>query len=231
MYMTKYFFIRHGQLVEPYINHLTMDYEILADLSTSTLNPSININAHELFIKQTTGIDLSGVQTIYYNDSNFQSKRSYESAILIKDILSKQSGRTILLKGLPELREARFDVRQLLSKDEFKRGGMPAIRTALYAGQIHGTEHTESIADISVRIKKIVDIINNQPNSDMLFVTHDFFMRVIEVYITREERLNQVTVNDLEQTGLNYYFGGFYTDQKMHKFTRCGKEMMKKNKQ
>lgn len=225
--MPKYFFIRHGQLVEPYLNHLTMDYRMLADLSTSILNPGINSNARDLLSRQTAGIDFSRVRIIYYNNSGFQSVRSKESAELIQEVLQQKDRHEISLVGLPELREVRFDVRRLLSEDKFKKVGMPAIRTALYAEQINGTEHTESIMDISMRIKKIADIVDNHSSSDILFVTHDFFMRVIEIYITRRERLNRMTINDLEQTGLNYYFGGFYTDQKMRQFIRWGKEVLK----
>ena len=221
----KYFFIRHGQLVPPYLNHLTMDYDTLADLSTSTLNPDINENAVELFVRQTTGVDFSDVQTVYYNNSGSQSRRSDESAKLIQKMFQDKYQHVISLIGLPELREVRFDVRKLLSANEFKRMGMPAVRAALYAKQVSGHGYSESLTEMERRIKQIKRIIKKQSKGDMLFVTHDFFMRAIEVFITRPQRLTGATVLVLEKTGLNYYFGGFQTDRDMHAFCRWGKSI------
>lgn len=228
-----FFFIRHGQLIEPYIDHLTMDYETLADLSTSVLDPSINENAYKLFDRQTKDIDFSKVQKMYYNNSGFQSNRSTESAEIIKQSLEVRLQHTISLDGLSELREVRFDVQKLISLGEYRDQGMPIIRTALYKAMIEGKDRIESITECFERIQKIHTLIRKHAskNESVLFVTHDFFMRVIEIYITHMERLNRVTINDLEETSLNYYFGGFCTDQKMCKFTRWGKELTKKSEQ
>ena len=64
-----FFFIRHGQLIEPYIDHLTMDYKTLTELSLGILDPGINANAPQLFEQRTSGVDFSQVKTIYYNNS------------------------------------------------------------------------------------------------------------------------------------------------------------------
>ncbi len=225
---SKYFFIRHGQLVSPYLNHLKMDYDTLADLSTSRLNPSINSNARALFSQQTSGIDFSQVKVIYYNDSGFQSVRSRESAELIQEVLQQKYRHKISLVGLRELREVQFDVRKLISKDEFKKAGMPAIRTALYAEQINGNKNTESINEMTKRIERIRRVISKHADGDILFITHDFFMRVLEVFINRVEQLAGVTVADLERTELNYYFGGFRTDRKMRQFSRWSQSVKQK---
>lgn len=219
----KLFFIRHGQLVPPYLNHLTMDFKTLADLSTSTLNPGINKNAPELFSRQTEGVDFSNVQLIYYNNSGFQSQRSLESAQLIQRLLQQKFSRNIQLVGLPELREVRFDVQRLMSYDDFKQNGMAALRSALYKEQVSGAGYSESLDEIEKRIERIVSVIRQQKDGDVISVTHDFFMRVIEIYITRSKRLVGATVEDLERTGLNYYFGGFETDQGIRAFHRWGK--------
>ena len=72
----EFFFIRHGQLVAPYLNHLNMDYETLAELALGTLDPNINNNAPQFFLQQTAGVDFSKVTAIYYNNSGHSSQRS-----------------------------------------------------------------------------------------------------------------------------------------------------------
>ena len=111
---SKYYFIRHGQLVEPYLDYLTMDYKTLTDLSTSTLDPGLNNNAFELFKEQTQSIDLSKIEIIYYNNSESHSQRSRESADIILKNFSNEYKKNILVEGLPELHEIRFKVSDLV---------------------------------------------------------------------------------------------------------------------
>ncbi len=224
----QFFFIRHGQLVEPYLNHLAMDYSTLSDLATSALDPSINKNALDLFNKQTSGVDFSAVSQIYYNNSGFQSRRSLESAQIISKVFLHRYKKELVPVGLPELREVRFDVRQLVNEDDFKANGMPAIRTALYNSFVSGGS-AESIVELDKRISVIKDIIINHVNKkeSALFVTHDFFMRVLEIYIKHPRRLRGVTVDDFEKTSLNSYFSGFFTTNEFDTLTRWGSDIFK----
>jgi len=54
----KIYFIRHSKLNLPYKNHLKMPYEILDDLATSRLNPSIAKNSKKLFLEATESLPL-----------------------------------------------------------------------------------------------------------------------------------------------------------------------------
>ncbi|TRZ52266.1 hypothetical protein D4S03_03725 [bacterium] len=221
----KYYFIRHGQLVRPYDDHMTMDYETLADLSTSALDPGIRENALPLFKKQTTGLDFSSVSRIYYNNSGNQSRRSLESANVIAQNLNDDFGKALIPEGLPDLHEIRFDVRKLLAKGDFEKDRMPAIRTALYKS-IVGNGTSESAAELKKRIESIYQVVQNhkQHSETVLFVTHDFFMRTLEVFIKKADRIDDLTVPDLEQTFLNYYFGGFSTDSDFRVFQKWGEK-------
>lgn len=225
---TQFFFIRHGQLVEPYLNHLTMDYPTLSDLSTSTLDPGINQDAIDLFNSQTRGVDFSAVSRIYYNNSGFQSRRSLESARVIAEVFLQRYKKELTPIGLPELKEVRFDVRQLVSENNFKTGGMPVIRTALYNFFVNGGS-SESIVELDKRIDAIKDVVVEHAlkRESVLFVTHDFFMRVLEVYTNRSDRLHGVTVNDFEKTTLNSYFSGFFTTKEFNTLTRWGSDIFK----
>ncbi len=221
------FFIRHGQLVPPYLDHLAMDYQTLADLSLGTLDPGINDNAPTLLVKQTSGVDFPQVHKVYYNNSGKSSRRSLESARCIVGVLEERFGTPVQLLGLPEIREVLFDVRGLVSEEEFKQRGMAAIRTTLYQAIIHGGA-TEPLAEIAARIKVLHQVVeeNSQSGESALFVTHDFFMRFLEVYITRQQRLDNVSVDDLERTGLNYYFAGFTTDDSLRTLERWGSQIL-----
>lgn len=225
MNTAKYFFIRHGQLVEPYDDHLGMDYETLADLSTSKLDPDIRTSSLELFNKQTAGIDFSGVTSIYYNNSGKQSQRSEQSAQLIAEELASRFGEKIVLQGLKELHEVSFDVKELIPKELFEKVGMPSIRTGLYTSMITSGP-SESISEAERRIITIHSLVDKRSAGDLIFVSHDFFMRIIEVYIARPNRLQNIRISDLENTSLNYYFGGFVTNHSFRKLERFGNKVI-----
>ncbi|HBZ36386.1 MAG TPA: hypothetical protein DEO26_01505 [Candidatus Veblenbacteria bacterium] len=200
-----------------------MDYKTLTELSLGILDPGINANAPQLFEQRTSGVDFSQVKTIYYNNSGKSSTRSLESAKCIIDNLEKRFGKSIRLLGMPEIGEVFFDVSGLISQEEFNQHGMALIRTALYRASISGGV-AEPMVQIAERIKIIHKIIEerSKKNESVLFVTHDFFMRFIEVYITREQRLDNVTVEDIEHTSLNSYFCGFRTDSALRILDRWG---------
>jgi len=199
-----------------------MDYKTLTDLSTSTLDPGLNNNASELFKERTQPIDLSKIEIIYYNNSGSQSQRSQESANVISRIFSNEFEKDILVEGLPELHEIRFKVSDLVPLEEFEKSGMESLRQALYKAMIKGHSTTETLQEISKRILVVFNKIKLNKEKTVLFVTHDFFMRALEVYIKRPKRLEGVEYNDFAATELNYYFGGFQTDQKMRQFVRWG---------
>lgn len=201
--MNNIFFIRHGQLEEPYINHLKMDFQTVTDLSTGKLDPSLNSNAKELFVKQTDGVDFSKIKKIYFNS---KSHRSEESAKVIKKILNTD----VETKGIPELAEVAFNVSELVTIGKYEVTGMQGVREELFQSQLENSNNVESIQEIKQRIDKVFSIIINSKEGS-IFVTHDFFMRVIEVYI-KKGKLDSITTSDLLDTHLNSYFSGFSTD-------------------
>lgn len=223
---SKFIFIRHGQLIEPYSNHLKMDFSNLADLALGKADPSLASNAKKLFDKQTNNLDFFKVGIIYYNNSGKQSKRSFESAKTIASVLKQKLHKTLPLKGLSDIHEINFDLNAILPQDTFMREGMPSLRHALYQSILTGGRHSESIKSLSQRIKKIQFVVryHSQRKTDALFVTHDFFMKFIETYINSGHKLDTLSVAKLNQTKLNGYFGGYMTNDKMTKIlTRFGK--------
>src|SRR3989344_2515195 len=206
------YFIRHGQLIRPYNDHFTMTREILADLALSKLDPTIRDDSETTFRTQTRGLDFSKIKYIYYNNSGFQSRRSLNSAKLIQSVLKKRYRLTVPIMGLPELKEIKFFVKKLVSSAVLKTKGMPILRTELFRSIRSGGHAAENKSSINIRTKKVLSIIakHQEAGDSVLFVTHDFFMRFLQIALERKA----TTEKNLQATHLNEYFGGFTLRQK-----------------
>jgi len=95
----------------------------------------------------------------------------------------------------------------LLSKEAFEKGGMPAIRSALYHAEVTGS-CVENIEEMFTRIERLFAVLKEHGKTAIV-ISHDFFMRVIEVYLTTTKNPDEVTVRDLDHTTLSTYFRGF----------------------
>lgn len=217
----KIYFIRHSKLDLPYENHLKMPYEILDDLATSKIDASIAKNSEELFLETAENLPLKDVDVIYFNNSNFQSKRSKESAFLISKILQEKYNKTVSVLGNPNLKEIDFSLKDILPKGKFLKQGMPAVRTALYNAIINQGP-VEQIDHIYRRTASVFKSLkrHQEKNQTVLLVSHDFYMRTVEVYLRKLKDHKKVTVTDLEKTTLNTYFKGFGTSYDLELFHR-----------
>jgi hypothetical protein len=75
-------------------------------------------------------------------------------------------------------------------------------------------ENCETIFNAYKRIETLFTKIDKREKS--LFITHDFFMRVIEIYIKDKKRkCSSITFNDLKNTKRNLYLHGFATDSSL----------------
>lgn len=217
----KIYFIRHSKLDLPYENHLKMPYEILDDLATSRLDPSIAKKSEKLFLEATEGLPLKDVDVIYFNNSNFQSKRSKESAFLIGKILKEKCNKKVPILGNPNLKEIDFSLKDVLPKEKFLKQGMPAVRTALYNAIINQGP-VEQIDYIYKRTESVFKSLkkHQEKNQTVMLVSHDFYMRAVEVYLQKSKDYREATLDDLEKTTLNTYFKGFGTSYDLKLFRR-----------
>lgn len=217
----KIYFIRHSKLNLPYENHLKMSYEILDDLATSNIDPSIAKNSEGLFLEAAENLPLEDIDVIYFNNSNFQARRSKESAFLISKILQKKYNKTISVLGNPNLKEIDFSLKDILPKGKFLKHGMPAVRTALYNAIINqcSVEHIDHIYRRTASVFKSLKR-HQEKNQTVLLVSHDFYMRTVEIYLRKSKDYKNLTVADLEKTTLNTYFKGFGTSYDLKLFRR-----------
>ncbi len=199
-----------------------MPYEVLTDLSSGTLDPGIAPESKELFFEAAgAALPLDAIDVIYYNNSGKQSRRSKESAELVQSIIKEKHAHDVPLIGNPDVKEVDFDLQKILPKEEFEKHGMPAIRTALYEAEIEG-KVVESISDMYARIERIFKLMQSHDlkGETVLIVSHDFFMRVVEVYLTATKNPDEVKLEHLEATTLNTYFQGFKVSYDFETFAR-----------
>lgn len=217
----KIYFIRHSKLDLPYENHLKMPYEILDDLATSRLDPSIAKNSKKLFLEGAESLPLKDIDIIHFNNSSFQSKRSKESAFLIGKILKEKYNKKVPIVGNPDLKEIDFSLKDILPKEKFLKQGMPAVRTALYNAIINQGP-VEQIGHIYKRTESVFKSLkkHQEKNQTVILVSHDFYMRAVEVYLQKSKDSRKVIIDDLEKTTLNTYFKGFGTSYDLKLFRR-----------
>jgi broad specificity phosphatase PhoE len=217
----KIYFIRRGKLDLPYKNHLKMPYEILDDLATGRLDPSIAKDSKKLFLEETKNLPLQDIDIIYFNNSNSQSKRSKESAFLIGKILQEKYNKKAPILGNSGLKEIDFSLKDILPKEKFLKQGMPAVRTALYNAIINKGP-VEQISHIYKRTESIFKSLkkHQERNQTVLFVSHDFCMRTVEVHLKKSKDYKKITISDLEKTTLNTYFKGFGASYDLKSFKR-----------
>lgn len=217
----KIYFIRHSKLDLPYKNHLEMPYEVLDDLATSRLDPPIAKNSKKLFLEAVKDLPINDIDVIYFNNSNFQSKRSKESAFLIRKILKEKYNKKVPILGNPNLKEIYFSLNNILPKKQFLKQGMPAVRTALYNAIINQGP-VEQIDHIYQRTENIFKSLKKHQNKNqtVMLVSHDFYMRTVEIYLRKSKNYRKITVDDLKKTTLNTYFKGFGTSYDFKLFRR-----------
>ena len=123
--------------------------------------------------------------------------------------------------GSPDLKEIDFSLKDILPKEKFLKQGMPAIRTALYNAIINQGP-VEQIDHIYKRTKSVFKSLkkHQEKNQTVFLVSHDFYMRAVEVYLKKSKNYRAVTADDLEKTVLNTYFKGFGTSYDLKLFRR-----------
>ena len=135
--------------------------------------------------------------------------------------LKEKYNKSVSILGNPDLKEIDFSLKEILLKEDFLKQGMPAVRTALYHAIINQGS-VEQIGQIYQRIESIFQNLKKyqEKNQTVLLVSHDFFMRTIEIYLQKTKDQNMVTIDDLEKTTLNTYFKGFGVSYDLKYFQR-----------
>lgn len=214
-------FLRHSKLSLPYKDHGEMPFSVLSDLGLEKLNPSIDKDytqkrIEELFEKVT----FEKVKRMYVSPS----RRTQETGALIKDCIKNEQTQKNKCTVLSYLKEIYFDLEKLDSvfngQTMMKEKGIHGINSLVFKGMIAGI-HTEPVKDAYERAGALFNEIKMLPeNGTVILITHDFFMRIIEIYIHRKGvAYYPITLEELEATKRSTYLSGFSTNISLSTFS------------
>ncbi|MBI2642254.1 MAG: histidine phosphatase family protein [Candidatus Wildermuthbacteria bacterium] len=202
------FFIRHGRLLLPYKDHSEMPFKVLTDLASLKLNPPIDKKfAIEQISQLAENIPLQDVKNIYASPS----KRCQDTAQFIGEFIFKSYRKNIDVVTSLELSEIKFDLAKIYPHKDNENFGIESINDAVFRAMVNPGENCESASSAYKRIAGFLGSIMMKESS--LFVTHDFIMRIIEIYIrNRREMGNVIAYGELKNTQRNMYLHGFATN-------------------
>lgn len=204
------FFVRHGKLSLPYKNHEEMPFDILADLAFCKINPPVDKQATNLLIQEVKNIiPFEKIDTIYTSPS----RRCQKTAQLTVNFIKKNFDKKTKIKIIKDLKEINFDLYKICSSQ--KKVNINDINNKVLSCVINNESGCESIQKVYQRVKKLFDRIKK--DKIILFITHDFLLRVVEIYIKNKGR-NNITSQMLTNTKRNFYFRGFATNQAISLF-------------
>lgn len=205
------FFARHGKLLLPYKNHGEMPYGVIADLASKKLNPPIDKKFSLGLIKiMSKIIPLEKIVKIYASPS----KRCQETAALIENFIKKYFNNDVAIDTMFELKEIDFDLRKIYSLPDSDNFDIKKINNKVFEAMARG-KNCELASDVYKRVDKIFSVLKEKDDTKKsLLITHDFFMRIIEIYINNKGKKKVlITHNKLKNTKRNGYLSGFATDE------------------
>lgn len=185
-----------------------MPMGVLADLASLKLNPPIDMEfALQQIPRLDTAIHFQKIEKIY----NSPSLRCQETAKFLSKLILESHGRKVEPATAEDLKEIKFDLLKLMPHDAGSTFDISSLNDIVLKAMSEGSEYCESAQDAYGRIGDFLR--SHVGTGPILFVTHDFIMRVIEVYLrSRGDTGHKVTYEELKNTKRNLYLQGFATD-------------------
>lgn len=84
--------------------------------------------------------------------------------------------------------EVAFSLKKLISKDEYVEHGSDLVRERFIQAFISDTLD-ESRDDLQKRLESCLGLLKNHQSTNVLVVSHSFFMKILEIYILTNSRL------------------------------------------
>jgi broad specificity phosphatase PhoE len=213
----KIFFVRHGKLSLPFKDHSVIPFSVLATLGRNELEPPIDMEVTKSFAESFLKLVPQDEITKIFSSP---SKRCQETATMIKDLLCKTEQRNIEIITVPEIREVFFDLDGLAKSFNYSSSqGIDGVNTLVFQGMLAGKQ-AETFSDSFKRVTKFFDILKQEKVGTYIVVTHDFIMRVIEIFIKNKGQVTiSIGLETLEGTKRNTYVRGFETDMENLSFS------------
>lgn len=209
-----FYFIRHGKLHLPYKDHDEIPLKVLADLASLKLNPPIDVKfAEKQVLKLAGAIPFHTLEKIYHSPS----RRCRDTARLISKFIFDHYDKNVATVTARGLREIQFDLLKVYFPHNADKSSIASVNDAVFEAMVNTSEYCEYAGSAYERVDILLK--SNVAAEPSLFVTHDFIMRVIEIYIKNHGNLHhKITYKELEDTQRNLYLHGFATDFSFNSF-------------
>lgn len=194
-----FFFIRHNKLVSPFNDYNKLNFQDLIDLSNQSINPMIS-SKYEIndLIKKIHNTKIDLVYTSKINRTKETAKILwYDSFVEIK-----------------ELDEIVFDINTLINFEEYKHFWLEVVRKKLWKKIFSKKYGVENIKDIDKRLEKITEIIKNNPERNILFISHGFLIILIYIKIFKAKSLLEISYDEFINLNIQPidYLNWFYIE-------------------
>ncbi len=211
-------FLRHGKLLLPYKDHSEMPFSVFADLGSGILNPPIDAPEATVRLEEIqNNLNISNTRSVLTSPAT----RCQETSALLVTTLCNQ-GREIVPVVSEHLAEVKFDLRALDSEGRIEKAlkehDIVTVNNAVFSAMVSGKD-CEPVADAYYRVEQLFK--SSTQELPCIFISHDFIMRVIEIYIRRHGApYSEISFDDLVSTRRNTYLSGFATNIDLKMFTK-----------
>ena len=200
MSIKKIYFIRHGELNLPFKNYSDMPFSTLVDLGTGMLNPGVNIDTTSANILNFLKNVNKKIDIIYTSPRT----RCRQTSKLIQNSISKRLNICPPILTSELISEIIFNLDRIYKNKEIN---IQDINIAVFNAIISGNG-ADSFNFNYTKINNFFKILDKEKN--IIVVTHDFIMRIIEMFINNNgENKNKPTLKDFMETKRNAYVEGF----------------------
>lgn len=203
------FFLRHGKPNIGFDSYADLPFSILCDLGKGLLNPGIDTEKTRAQIQTLRSENLFSQKSI----SLFASPilRAQETAQLISTNLPVRGDVQTCLN----LEEVHFDLSSLYQPGE-NGIDMKVVNQKVLEAMGEG-KYAESMESIFRRAELLFQTLK-QTDGPILCISHDFFMKGIELFIRHKGDTAQISSNELFSTQANQFCRGFETTKDLSFF-------------
>lgn len=151
-------------------------------IKTAEYDPTMNgqHSFYQGYCLSTLQVSQPHINSVEHPSISLQVKSVFCSTLT----RSQETAQFFIERPMPSklLDEIRVDLSKLLSEDEFKTFGSSKVRERFLVAFAQD-KLLESRADVFTRIRMLLSYLRSKSQSDLLCVSHSFFMKVLEAYI------------------------------------------------
>lgn len=210
---TKIYFLRRGRINLPNENLDILPSSIIHELQLVSHEQNISIDqelTQTLIRERAESVPFEKIETIYTAESN----RCQQTAKAIQDSIFQRFSKKVDVTSIHLLNEVEFRVDKVFPEfiREYKTMNRSIIDQGIFRAMTSDLDWSESVKQCFWRVRYLFDILGKRTDHKYLVaVTHDYVMRVIEVFIRRKGDPG-ITIEDLMSTQRNHPLHGFVTD-------------------